>query len=226
MGTRLYVGNLSYSTTKESLREAFEVGGRKVENVFVVTDRETGRSRGFAFVEMSTQADAEAAVAAMDGALVDGRALRVNEARERGAPGGPGGGPGGPPPRREFSPMGPRPDSGPPPGRGFGDAREGGSSPPAFGEGPSSAPRDDGPGRNVTRPAKAPWKPRDDYRPSRERDERAGRGRSGGGRRERSDDWTRTDWTSKADDDDDDLKKKTVGGAAAKKADGEEEPKT
>lgn len=95
MGKRLYVGNLSYSTTNDSLRAAFEQDGRKVTDVHIVMDRETGRSRGFGFVEMSTDAEAQAAVQAMNGAKVDGRALKVNEAREREGGGGGGGGGGG-----------------------------------------------------------------------------------------------------------------------------------
>ena len=80
---RLYVGNISYNTTEESLRVAFEEGGRSVDEVFVVTDRITGRSRGFAFVEMTSAEDAQAAIEAMDGKDLDGRPLRVNEARAR-----------------------------------------------------------------------------------------------------------------------------------------------
>lgn len=94
MGTKLYVGNLSYSTTETSLRAAFESNGRSVKEVAVVSDRETGRPRGFAFVRMGTDAEAQAAIAEMDGYELDGRRLRVNEAQER-APGGPGGGGGG-----------------------------------------------------------------------------------------------------------------------------------
>jgi cold-inducible RNA-binding protein len=83
MGTKLYVGNLSYNTTEETLREAFAGDGRQVKQVSIITDRETGRPRGFAFVQMVTDADAEAAIAALDGQQLDGRTLRVNEARER-----------------------------------------------------------------------------------------------------------------------------------------------
>ena len=95
MGNRLYVGNLSYSTTEESLRTAFEQDGRQVTDVSIITDRMTGQSRGFAFVEMASPADAQAAIAALDGRELDGRTLRVSEARERGGPGGGGGGGGG-----------------------------------------------------------------------------------------------------------------------------------
>jgi RNA recognition motif-containing protein len=95
VGNRLYVGNLPYSVTDDSLREAFSPHG-EVVSASVVMDRATGRSRGFGFVEMSTGEQAEKATQAMNGALLDGRPLTVNEARER-APrtGGPRGGFGG-----------------------------------------------------------------------------------------------------------------------------------
>ncbi|MEK6606781.1 MAG: RNA-binding protein [Myxococcota bacterium] len=95
MGTKLYVGNLSYNTTEESLRTHFGADGRQVQEVAVVTDRMTGRPRGFAFVTMGTQADADAAVQALDGRELDGRTLKVNEARERSAGDRFGGGGGG-----------------------------------------------------------------------------------------------------------------------------------
>lgn len=90
MGTKLYVGNLSYDASTESLRECFaEVG--EVAEVNIITDRETGRSRGFAFVTMKTEADAQSALSKLNGAVVDGRPLRVNEAEERGRGGPPRG---------------------------------------------------------------------------------------------------------------------------------------
>ncbi|HEX5052017.1 MAG TPA: RNA-binding protein [Planctomycetota bacterium] len=95
MGKRLYVGNLSFQTTDSSLQDAFAADGRKVASVSLVLDRDTGRSRGFAFVEMETDADAQAAIKAMDGVQLDGRALRVNEAEERKPRSGGGGGGGG-----------------------------------------------------------------------------------------------------------------------------------
>src|SRR5215471_4821889 len=88
IGTRLYVGNLSYNTNERSLREVFEQEGRKVAEVKLVTDRETGQPRGFAFVEMASPADAEAAIAALNGRELDGRTLKVNEAQERSRGGG------------------------------------------------------------------------------------------------------------------------------------------
>jgi RNA recognition motif-containing protein len=92
--TRLYVGNLSWNTTDQSLRSAFEADGRTVKDVHIMTDRDTGRSRGFAFVEMGSKEDAQAAIQALDGANIDGRQIKVNEARER-APRPAGGGGGG-----------------------------------------------------------------------------------------------------------------------------------
>jgi RNA recognition motif-containing protein len=93
--SRLYVGNISYNTTEEMLRSVFEEDGRTVESVAIITDRETGQSRGFAFVEMASPADAEAAISALDGRELDGRRIRVNEARERSRGGGGGRGPRG-----------------------------------------------------------------------------------------------------------------------------------
>ena len=91
---KLYVGNLSYDATAESVRAAFASIG-EVADVHVVTDRESGRSRGFAFVTMGSSQEAADAIAQMNGAMLDGRALRVNEAEERAPRGGGGGGGGG-----------------------------------------------------------------------------------------------------------------------------------
>ena len=92
MGTRLYVGNLPYSTTEDDLRAAFEGDGRSVREVALISDRETGRPKGFAFVEMGSDADAQAAITEFDGKDFDGRTIKVNEARERQPRGGGGGG--------------------------------------------------------------------------------------------------------------------------------------
>ena len=99
MGNRLYVGNLSFSTTSEALRNEFAAQG-EVTDVHLVSDRDSGQSRGFGFVTMGSAAEATKAIAAMNGAMVDGRALRVNEAEERqsGGRGGQSSGGGG---RRE-----------------------------------------------------------------------------------------------------------------------------
>ena len=94
MTKKLYVGNLPFSMTEELLRDLFEQHGQ-TQSVNVITDRETGRSRGFGFVEFETQESAQAALAALDGKDVDGRPLRVNEAHERQSRGGGGGGGGG-----------------------------------------------------------------------------------------------------------------------------------
>src|SRR5215831_5895479 len=91
MGRRLFVGNLSYNTTEMDLREAFGQIGT-VADAKVVMDRETGRPRGFAFVEMSSDQEAQEAIQQLNGRELDGRALNVNEAQERSGGGGRGGG--------------------------------------------------------------------------------------------------------------------------------------
>lgn len=78
----LYVGNLPHSTTEAELRNVFQVHGA-VERVNIVTDRETGRARGFAFVEMTDAGDAEKAIAALNGTQLGGRALTINEAKPK-----------------------------------------------------------------------------------------------------------------------------------------------
>jgi cold-inducible RNA-binding protein len=89
----IFVGNLDFGATESSIRSLFEPYGA-VDSVNVITDRDTGRSRGFAFVTMSDSAQAEQAIAALNGSDVDGRALNVNEARPKteGGGGGRGGG--------------------------------------------------------------------------------------------------------------------------------------
>src|SRR5689334_15786081 len=94
MNTRLYVGNLSFNTNADGVRTAFQEFGT-VSDVHLVSDRETGRSRGFAFVTMGTPEEAAKAIEGMDGKTLDGRPLRVNEAEQRQARGGGGGGGGG-----------------------------------------------------------------------------------------------------------------------------------
>jgi RNA recognition motif-containing protein len=91
----LYVGNLSYSTTEAALRAAFSSDGRDVREVAVISDRETGRPKGFAFIQMGSEKDAQAAITAWNGKELDGRALKVNEAQERPSGGGSRGGYGG-----------------------------------------------------------------------------------------------------------------------------------
>jgi RNA recognition motif-containing protein len=92
---KIYVGNLSFQSTEDTVRELFTVHG-EVQEVSIVTDRETGRSRGFAFVTMPQDSQAQAAIAALNGKEFEGRALTVNEARPRPAGGGGGGGGRGP----------------------------------------------------------------------------------------------------------------------------------
>lgn len=90
----IFVGNLDFGATESSIRALFEPFGN-VERVNLITDRDTGRSRGFAFVEMTDSAEADRAIAALNGTQVGGRALNINEARPKsqGAGRGPGGGP-------------------------------------------------------------------------------------------------------------------------------------
>ena len=96
MGKRLYIGNLGFDVTSKELEELFTEAG-PCESVTIVTDRATGQSRGFGFVEMASDADAQKAIQSFDGKEFKGRALKVNEARERegGRGGGGGGGRGG-----------------------------------------------------------------------------------------------------------------------------------
>lgn len=121
MSSRLYVGNLSYDTDTETLRQAFAASG-EVTDAHVVMDRESGRSRGFGFVTMATPDLAKKAIETMNGTMLDGRAIRVNEAEERprggGGFGGGGGGRGG-----FGGGGGPRSDRG---GGGFGGGGRGG----------------------------------------------------------------------------------------------------
>ncbi len=94
MGKRLYVGNLSFNATEVDIRDLFSESGAVAEAKLVM-DRETGRPRGFGFVEMSTDAEATQAINNLNGREFMGRALTVNEAQERGGGGGGGGGRGG-----------------------------------------------------------------------------------------------------------------------------------
>ena len=97
MGKKLFVGNLAFSVTSEMLQQSFSECG-SVDSSTVITDRETGRSKGFGFVEMATEAEANAAIQKLNGSEADGRRLTVNEARpqaprdNRGGGGGGGGG--------------------------------------------------------------------------------------------------------------------------------------
>jgi len=94
MSTKLYVGNLSFNTSTQELEQMFgEVG--TVESANIIEDRETGRSRGFAFVEMSSKEEAQNAISTLNGKEIDGRELTVNEAKPREDRGGGGGNRGG-----------------------------------------------------------------------------------------------------------------------------------
>src|SRR5216110_3352478 len=84
MGRKLYVGNLPYSATEASIREAFSASGT-VDSVNVITDRDTGQSKGFAFVEMASDGEAQKATQAMNGATLDGRQIKVSEAKPKGS---------------------------------------------------------------------------------------------------------------------------------------------
>src|SRR5438477_4517547 len=147
MGTRLFIGNLAYNVNEQELREAFTSEGIEVRSVRVSLDRETGRPRGFAFVETNNDAGAKASIEKLSGRILQGRAIIVEEAQARTAGGGPGGAsrpPGGPP---RFG-GGAGPAGGPPrgPGGPGGPPRPGGfsSGPPRPGGFNSGAPRPGG----------------------------------------------------------------------------------
>ncbi|MBI3826900.1 MAG: RNA-binding protein [Candidatus Rokubacteria bacterium] len=154
MSVKLFVGGLSFTTSNDSLRQGFARYG-SVLSATVMMDRETGRSRGFGFVEMATTEEAEQAISGMNGAALDGRTIRVDKATPRGAGGPPSGAfrrPGGDRPGfgsrpPGAGPGGPRPAFGGPPrtGGGFGFDR-GAPSPPA-GEAPPRRRSTPGPGR-------------------------------------------------------------------------------
>jgi RNA recognition motif-containing protein len=128
MSVRLFVGGLSFTTSTDGLREAFARFGA-VQSAAVMTDRETGRSRGFGFVEMATEEEAERAISGLNGSGLDGRMIRVDRATPRGA--------GGPPrPRPAFG--GPRPDR--PTGGGFAPRPSAGGVGPRPGGGPGVRP--------------------------------------------------------------------------------------
>jgi RNA recognition motif-containing protein len=94
MGKKLYVGNLAYSMSDSSLEQLFAAHG-SVQSAQVIMDRDTGRSKGFGFVEMGSDQEAQAAIQALNGKEIEGRALTVNEARPKEGGGGRGGGGGG-----------------------------------------------------------------------------------------------------------------------------------
>jgi cold-inducible RNA-binding protein len=137
MGTRLFIGNLSYNVNEQELREAFSGEGIEVRSVRVALDRDTGRPRGFAFVETATDEGAKASIEKLSGRLMQGRAIIIEEAQAK--PMGaarPAGGPAGAPPR---------------PG-GFGPPRAPGAAPGAPGAAPGGPPRAGGGGFGPPRP--------------------------------------------------------------------------
>lgn len=129
MGNRLYVGNLPFSAVEDTLRAMFEEDGRQVTEVTIMSDRMTGQPRGFAFITMGSEGDAQAAISTLNGRDFEGRALKVNEAQEKAGGGarpgarggfpGSGGGRGG---GGGFGGGGPRGGGG---GGGFGGGRPG-----------------------------------------------------------------------------------------------------
>src|SRR4051812_16151895 len=145
MGTRLFIGNLSYNVNEQELREAFAGEGIEVRSVRVALDRDTGRPRGFAFVETMTDEGAKASIEKLSGRLMQGRSIIIEEAQAKpmggsprpGGPAGPPGAGGAPrpagfgPPR---APGAPAPAAGGPPrGGGFGPPRPPGQSGPPRG---------------------------------------------------------------------------------------------
>jgi RNA recognition motif-containing protein len=90
MGNRIYVGNLPFSADESTVKSLFEQNDRSVTEVKLITDRDTGRPRGFGFVEMANSEDADKAISDLNGHQMDGRALTVNEAKERSESGGGG----------------------------------------------------------------------------------------------------------------------------------------
>jgi RNA recognition motif-containing protein len=165
MPVRLFVGGLSFTTSTDGLREAFARFG-PVQSAAVMTDRETGRSRGFGFVEMSTEEEAERAISGLNGSSLDGRMIRVDRATPRGAGGPPrprSDRPGGFAPRPGGGGFAPRPAGGgypPRPGGGFAPRPGGGGWTPPVQEGRGGNRRGDrrsgppGPGGDAGRPKK------------------------------------------------------------------------
>lgn len=139
MSTKLFVGNLSYSITEQDLRDAFSQSGRTVQSVRIAVDRETQRPRGFAFVEVATDADADSAINEWNNKMLAGRTVFVEKAQERP--------PGAPRPAPRPRPMGPGGPGGPPGSYGGGAPGGGGgfSGPPGGGPG-GYAPRPYPPG--------------------------------------------------------------------------------
>ena len=141
MSRKLFVANFPFTTTVEQLQDIFGAHG-EVVYAKIATDRETGRSRGFGFIEMASADQAQTAIRELDGFQMGGRPLAVRIAEDRAGPGGPGGGPGGGMGPR--GPRGPRPDRGP--GGGGGGGGGGGFGGPRGGGGGFGGPRGGGGG--------------------------------------------------------------------------------
>jgi RNA recognition motif-containing protein len=155
MGTRLFIGNLSYNVNEQELREAFSGEGIEIRSVRVALDRDTGRPRGFAFVETATDEGAKASIEKLSGRLMQGRPIMIEEAQAKptgprpggsGPPGAPRPAGFGPPRAPGAGPPGPGASGpgGPPRAGGFGPPRPPGSGPPPPRSGGFGAPR--GPG--------------------------------------------------------------------------------
>lgn len=173
MSTKLFVGNLSYAVTELELREAFSQNGRQVRSVRIAVDRETQRPRGFAFVEVATDADADSAIKDWNGNPLNGRNLFVEKAQERP--------PGAPRPPRPAGPSG----FSRPPGSGPGGPGGSGGPPRSFGGPPrfnapmaSAMPeRDEGRRRTARPERKTEPKKKASTRPKEEGNERGGKWR-------------------------------------------------
>jgi RNA recognition motif-containing protein len=179
MGTRLFIGNLSYNVTEQELREAFTGEGIELRSVRVALDRETGRPRGFAFVETATDEGAKASIEKLSGRILQGRPIIVEEAQAKPAGPRPAGGFGGPPRPGGGGFGGPRPPGAGPGGPPRGPGGPGGFSPRPPGVGPGGPPRDFGPPRGPggTRPGgfgagPGPSRPGESGPPRRERPEK------------------------------------------------------
>src|SRR3954468_19262397 len=120
MGTRLFIGNLSYNVNEQELREAFSGEGIEVRSVRVALDRDTGRPRGFTFVETMTDEGAKASIEKLSGRLMQGRSIIIEEAQAKPMGGAP----------RPGAPPGPPVPGGPPRAGGFGPPRAPGAPPP------------------------------------------------------------------------------------------------
>jgi hypothetical protein len=213
MGTRLFIGNLSYNVNEQELREAFTGEGIELRSVRVALDRDTGRPRGFAFVETATDEGAKASIEKLSGRILQGRPIIVEEAQAKpmgprpggsagfGGPRPGGGGFGGPPRPPGAGPSGPGGPGGGAPGSGFGAPRPGGFGAPRP-PGPGGPPRDFGPPRapggfRAAGPPGPDTRPRGDAPPRRERPEKKKSTRPKPEERERGN-WR---WNGKVDED-------------------------